>query len=115
MSAKFRHRNGSEQPWTWSTELHGPRIILSNSNRTASGCFYDWEKIIGNVTWRQGKHRYEVQIDLNMLASSNSWQIIVGVAQIPPGLSVEQVKSVCSMSNHLGSTQKEWGMMCLSG
>ena len=59
-SAKFRHRNGSEQPWTWSTELHGPRIILSNSNRTASGCFYDWEKIIGNVTWRQGKHRFEV-------------------------------------------------------
>jgi len=87
-SYKFRHRNGSELPWTWSQELHGPHIILSNNSRTVHGCHYDWEKIIGNVTWRAGLHKYEIQIDLNMLASSNSWQIIVGVAQIPAGLSL---------------------------
>lgn len=72
-SYKFRHRNGSEVPWTWSQELHGPHIILSNNFRTAHGCYYDWEKIIGNVTWRSGTHKYEIEIDLNMLASSNSW------------------------------------------
>jgi hypothetical protein len=62
-------------------------MIFSNDYRTAYGCHYDWEKIVGNITWRSGTHFYDVQIDLNMLASSNSWQIIIGVAQIPQGLS----------------------------
>lgn len=59
---------------------------------TVHGCHYDWEKILGNVTWRAGLHKYEIQIDLNMLASSNSWQIIVGVAQVPAGLNPQQVR-----------------------
>lgn len=79
-SDKFRHRNGSEVPWSWSKENHGPHIILSNNFKTAHGCHYDWEKIQGNVIWRQGTHKFEIQIELNMLASSNNWQIIVGVA-----------------------------------
>ena len=58
----------------------------------------------GNVTWRSGTHKFEIQIELNMLASSNTWQIIVGVAQSPVNL-----------QTHLGSSAKEWGMMCLSG
>ena len=114
-SYKFRHRNGSEVPWTWSQELHGPHIILSNNFRTAHGCYYDWEKIIGNVTWRSGTHKYEIEIDLNMLASSNSWQIIVGVAQIQTGLTTSQISQNSNLSTHLGSTPKEWGIMCLSG
>ena len=39
-----------------------------------------------------------------MLASSNTWQIIVGVA----------VPNV-NLQSHLGNSAKEWGMMCLSG
>lgn len=101
---KYRHRNGSEVPWCWAKELHGPHVILSNNFKTAHGCHYDWEKIVGNVTWRSGIHKFEIQIELNMLASSNTWQIIVGVAQSP-----------ISLQTHLGSSSKEWGMMCLSG
>jgi hypothetical protein len=78
-SDKYRHRNGSEVPWCWAKEYHGPHIILSNNFKTAHGCHYDWEKIVGNVTWRSGTHKFEIQIELNMLASSNTWQIIVGV------------------------------------
>lgn len=70
---RYKHRNGSEVPWVWSKDHHGPHIVLSNNFKTANGCHYDWEKIIGNVTWRSGIHRYEVQIELNMLASSNTW------------------------------------------
>mmetsp|Transcript_40442 Transcript_40442/g.61691 ORF Transcript_40442/g.61691 Transcript_40442/m.61691 type:complete len:207 (+) Transcript_40442:789-1409(+) len=112
-SFKFRHRSGTEVPWDWSTDLSGPHIILSN--KSAQGCHYDWEKVVSSTTWRSGTHKYEVQIDLNMWASSNSWQIIVGVAQLQPGLSADQVKSVFNLSNHLGASPKEWGMMCLSG
>lgn len=100
----FKHRNGSEVPWVWSKDLHGPHIVLSNNYKTANGCHYDWEKILGNVTWRSGIHKYEVLIELNMLASSNTWQIIVGVAA--PNISLQ---------THLGSSEREWGMMCLSG
>ena len=50
-----------------------------------------------------------------MLASSNSWQIIVGVAQVAPELNAQQIKAACSLSGHLGATPREWGMMCLSG
>lgn len=101
---KYRHRNGSEVPWCWAKDLHGPHVILSNNFKTAHGCHYDWEKIVGNVTWRSGIHKFDIQIELNMLASSNTWQIIVGVAQQPTNL-----------QTHLGSTPKEWGLMCLSG
>ncbi|CDW80411.1 btb poz domain-containing protein 2 [Stylonychia lemnae] len=108
-SDKFRHRYGSEVPWSWSKEHHGPHILLSNNFKTAHGCHYDWEKIVGNVVWRSGIHKFEIQIELNMLASSNTWQIIVGVAAVP------QNSPPINLQNHLGSTAKEWGMMCLSG
>ena len=107
----YRHRNGSEVPWIWSKEQHGPHIVLSNNFRTAHGCHYDWEKILGNVTWRSGLHHYEIQIDLNMLASSNTWQIVVGVAcSTALGAAPQNF-----LQTHLGSSAKEWGMMCLSG
>ena len=108
-SDKFRHRCGSEMPWCWSKEHHGQHILLSNNFKTAHGCHYDWEKILGNVVWRAGTHRYEVQIELNMLASSNTWQIIIGVASVP------QTGPPINLQNHLGCNAKEWGMMCLSG
>jgi hypothetical protein len=57
---KFRHRSGSEVPWSWSKDHHGPHIILSNGNKTAHGCHYDWEKIVGNVIWRSGIHKFEI-------------------------------------------------------
>ena len=83
---RFRHRIGSEMPWTWAKEYHSQHIILSNNYKTAHGCHYDWKKIIGNVTWRSGNHKFEIQIELSMMASSNTWQIIVGVAQSPVNL-----------------------------
>jgi len=58
--SKFKHRNGSEIPWTWSHDLHGPHMIFSNDYRTAYGCHYDWEKIVGNITWRSGTHFYDI-------------------------------------------------------
>ena len=39
-----------------------------------------------------------------MLASSNTWQIIVGLAGSP-----------VNFQTHLGNSPREWGMMCLSG
>ena len=81
--ARFRHRNGCEIPFKFSKELHGPHILLSNNFKTAHGCHYDWEKVMGDVLWRSGIHNYFVEIDLNMLASSNTWQICVGVAGQP--------------------------------
>ncbi len=70
-------------PWVFSKEHHGPHILLQHNFKTAHGCHYDWEKVIGDVFWRSGVHSYAVQIDLNMLASSNTWQIVVGVTQAP--------------------------------
>jgi hypothetical protein len=67
-------------PWVWHSDLHGSHILLSNDNRTVHGGHFDWEKILGGVTWRSGTHKYEVEIDLDLSSSSNSWQIIVGVA-----------------------------------
>jgi hypothetical protein len=46
-----------------------------------------------------------------MLASSNTWQIVVGVACSTALSTAPQ----SFLQNHLGSTAKEWGMMCLSG
>ena len=41
-----------------------------------------------------------------MLASSNTWQIVVGVTSGP---------TTSSMQTHLGASAREWGMTCLSG
>lgn len=59
-SDKFKHRNGSEVPWAWSKDLKGHHIILSNNHKTAAGCHFDWEKIVGNVIWRSGTHAFEI-------------------------------------------------------
>ena len=93
-------------PWSFSKEHHGPHILLSDNYRVAHGCHFDWEKVIGNVIWRTGVHKFDVQIDLNMLASSNTWQIVVGVSS---------VASSTTMQTHLGASGREWGMTCLSG
>ena len=103
-SYRYRHRNGSEAPWFWSKENHGPHVLLSNNYKTAHGCHYDWEKCLGNVVWRSGTHSFEVSIELNMLASSNTWQIVVGLAQ-----------PTTNLQTYLGNSAREWGMMCLSG
>ncbi len=41
-----------------------------------------------------------------MLASSNTWQIVVGVTAAPTGT---------SMQTHLGASAREWGLTGLSG
>jgi hypothetical protein len=50
-----------------------------------------------------------------MLSSGNAWQIIVGVAQIQSNQTVNQLQQKSFLTTHLGSTSKEWGIMCLSG
>jgi hypothetical protein len=77
---------------------------MSSDYRTAIAHHYDWEKALGSVVWHAGKHTFSVILDLNVTASSNSWQIIIGVAH-PETL----------ISGHLGSKMKEWGLACFSG
>jgi len=100
----FRDRIGSKRPWTWSEDLIGPHIVLGNEGRTAVAQHYDWEKTVGAVEWHSGLHSFSCGIEMNVAGSSNSWLIIIGVAQ--PGT---------SPSGHLGSGPKEWGFACYSG
>lgn len=100
----FRDRIGSKRPWTWSEDLIGAHIVLGNEGRTAVAQHYDWEKTVGAVEWHSGLHSFSCGIEMNVAGSSNSWLIIIGVAQ--PGT---------SPSGHLGSGPKEWGFACYSG
>ena len=100
----FKERMGSKKPWHWSEEKVGPHILLSTDKNLAIAHHYDWEKVLGNTIWHAGSHRFKVLLDLNISASSNSWQIIVGVAS-PSTLLFE----------HLGAGGKEWGLACYSG
>ena len=59
-NSNFRHRAGSEVPWVFSKEHHGPHILLQHNYKTAHGCHYDWEKVIGDIFWRSGVHSYAV-------------------------------------------------------
>ena len=100
----FKDRMGSKKPWHWSDERIGPHILLSNDKSLAIAHHYDWEKVIGNTIWYAGSHNFKVQLDLNTSVSSNSWQIIAGVA-CPS----------TSLCQHLGAGDKEWGLACYSG
>ena len=101
----FKQRHGPNIEWIWSKEQHGSHISLSNGSKTAQGCHVDWEEVIGNVVWRSGIHRYEIIVEINMLTSSNKWQIICGVAH----------PYHTNLNKFLGATDYEWGMMVLSG
>jgi hypothetical protein len=57
--------------------------MLQNNFKSALGCHLDWEKVIGDVIWRSGVHSYRVQIDLNSIASTNTWKVVVGVTGAP--------------------------------
>jgi BTB/POZ domain/SPRY domain len=100
----FKERMGSQKPWHWSEEKIGPHILLSTDKNMAIAHHYDWEKVIGNTTWYGGTHSFKVQLEMNVCVSSNSWQIIVGVAS-----------PSTSLNDHLGSGGKEWGLACYSG
>ena len=100
----FRERVGSQKPWDWSEEKIGAHVLLSTDKRLAIAHHYDWEKVIGNTVWYAGVHSFKVQLELNISVSSNSWQIIVGVAS-----------PSTSLSEHLGAGAKEWGLACYSG
>lgn len=102
--AFYRDRVGSKRPWTWSEDLLGAHIVLANELRTAVAQHYDWEKTVGAVEWHSGVHSFSCGIEMNVAGSSNSWLIIIGVAQ--PGT---------PSSGHLGSGSKEWGLACYSG
>lgn len=102
--ACFRARVGSLRPWSWSEAAIGPHILLSQDKRAAEAHYYNWEKVLGAVEWHAGKHSFTAVLDMNFSASTNSWQIIIGVAN-----------SNTELSGHLGSMQKEWGMACGSG
>ncbi|CAG9311660.1 unnamed protein product [Blepharisma stoltei] len=100
----FKERSGSKRPWTWNSNKIGSLIVLSSDKKTAVGHHYDWEKVLGDVNWYAGVHTYSVILEMNASASSNSWQIIVGVAHPDT-----------SLSGHLGSGSKEWGLACYNG
>lgn len=100
----FKERAGSKKPWRWSEEKIGSHILLSNDKNLAIAHHYDWEKVLGNTIWYAGTHSFKVQLELNITVSSNSWQIIIGVAS-----------PSTSLIEHLGSGGKEWGLACYSG
>lgn len=100
----FKERKGSKKPWDWSDEKIGPHILLSTDKKLAIAHHYDWEKVLGTTTWHAGVHIFKVQLELNISVSSNSWQIIVGVAS-----------PLTSVAEHLGAGPKEWGLACYSG
>ena len=100
----FYERVGSQRPWIWSTERIGPHIVLSADKKTAIAHHYDWEKVLGRVQWFAGIHEFSVFLEMNIAATSNSWQIIVGLAS-----------ERSSLSGHLGLDQNEWGLACYSG
>ena len=100
----FRERVGSRRPWVWSEEKIGPHIVLSYDKKTAIAHHYDWEKVMGKAMWYAGVHVFSVILEMNIAATSNSWQIIVGLAG-----------AQSAFNGHLGSDRNEWGLACYSG
>jgi len=101
----FRERVGSMRPWCWDEEALGEHMILSADRRTVIGHHFNWEKALGSVQWHAGRHSFTVFLEMNVSATSNSWQIIVGVAH----------PTETSLEGHLGASLKEWGLACYSG